>query len=384
LPLDLSLGLKIPTKPLFLNFNNYNNSVVILEMLIYYILLAIAFYVGYTSFNYPNNRDRGRKVLDDFNSYGWVIIIFINLFITVIYLDSTSIYSKAQKSLLARSDLSVFSITMLPTLAQSISIIYILGNKRRLLNNLIFLSIIFLSLMTGDRSNVVIIFLIFMSINDLRFSFKQIMIIAPVAIFFLLYWKVIYFEIIQFIFFGEKMDFFYYTPKGGISSAEFISATNILAFTITNPPNQLLMGVSYVLTPIMLAIPRFLFDFGVTTMAENFVLNNFPDIAARGNAMGFSIIAESLINFGRMGPIIIGCFWGGIAKILDSRKKDIIFVIGLFIFMKLFRADFATLIKSHMIVFGGICFILSSLMYCFKFVTKSSKRIIVMSNNKYF
>jgi hypothetical protein len=377
LPIDLILGFTIKNNSLYPNFNNFENDIIILEMIIHHLFVALGFYIGY-KINFNSNSNYKRNDAMKFDSYGWILIVGLNFLILFQYLDATFSLSKADKYLIAKTDSNMFTITLLPTIAQSLSIIYILKNDRRRINNLIFVSLFLLSIFTGDRSNVVILGLIYFSIFNVKFSISKIILALPFVFFYLFFWKAIYHEIIQYLYFNKPIDLFAYTPDGGISSVEFISATNILGYTIVNQPENLLFGLSYFVTPLLLSIPRILFETGVLTLAEKFVIDFLPDLAARGNAVGFSMIAESLLNFGRFGPIMLGVFWGVVGSFLDNRNKDIFFIIGLFAFMKLFRADFATLVKSYIIVFGSISLVCSIFLYFSKMLINDFKKDYIL------
>ena len=80
--------------------------------------------------------------------------------------------------------------------------------------------------------------------------------------------------------------------------------------------------------------------------------------------MGFSALAESLLNFGLFGPAVLGFAWGSLTKFFDSHRRGIMFYIFAFMTIRLFRSDFASLYKSYIIVFGGSVLIVLLILYC--------------------
>ena len=130
-----------------------------------------------------------------------------------------------------------------------------------------------------------------------------------------------------------------------------------IAMFYTQEPSPLWLGYSYVQLPIDITWPRFLGGSSVSTLAESYVWRYHVDFASRGGGLAFSAIAEAWLNFGYLGAVFLGAFWGTAARYFDSRQRDIPFYIFLLIIVRLFRSDFATLYKNWVLVWGSMFFV---------------------------
>jgi hypothetical protein len=70
--------------------------------------------------------------------------------------------------------------------------------------------------------------------------------------------------------------------------------------------------------------------------------------------MAFSAIAEAWLNFGWLGPVLLGHVWGAAARFFDGRSRGICYYLFLILTVRLFRSDFATLYKNWIVVWGSL------------------------------
>ena len=89
------------------------------------------------------------------------------------------------------------------------------------------------------------------------------------------------------------------------------------------------------------------------TLSEQFVLDHREAHFDKGGGIGFSAIAESWLNFGILGPLILGAAWGIGAKYFDARERGIGYVIFFIMTIRLMRSDFGSLFKSWTFLLGG-------------------------------
>ena len=130
------------------------------------------------------------------------------------------------------------------------------------------------------------------------------------------------------------------------------NASYLIAIFYMGEPSPLWLGRSYIETPLLLAWPRFLGGSEVQTLAEHYVWTYHPSVAAQGGAMAFSAMAEAWLNFGHVGSILVGIVFGGLTRVFDSMPRGISFYIVMLIVVRLFRSDAATLVKNWIIVWG--------------------------------
>ena len=113
------------------------------------------------------------------------------------------------------------------------------------------------------------------------------------------------------------------------------------------------LGSSYVMTPILVALPRAFRTYSVSTLSEQYTLEMFPDLAENGFGTGFSAVAEAWLNFGWGGPVLLGLAWGLACRFVESRERHIAFYLLAIMSCFLFRSDFATICKLWGVIYGG-------------------------------
>ena len=91
------------------------------------------------------------------------------------------------------------------------------------------------------------------------------------------------------------------------------------------------------------------------SLAESTVLHLSPGFAKKGGGLAFSGILESILNFGALGPMILGIFLGSISLKIQSFKYKNLFlyqllsVFFLIICMKLIRTELAVILKIYVL-----------------------------------
>lgn len=135
-----------------------------------------------------------------------------------------------------------------------------------------------------------------------------------------------------------------------------------IAMFYTDEPSPLWLGSSYTLIPLQITWPRFLGGISVETLAEQYVWQYHTKFAASGGGLAFSAVAEAWLNFGYVGTVIVGAFWGMLARFFDNRPRGISYYLFLMMIIRLFRSDFASLYKNWVLVWGTLVVVaLSSL-----------------------
>jgi len=282
----------------------------------------------------------------------WVLILVHTI---AAYVYTTSFYSMNRMERIAASQLHVsykFVILVIPV-ALAMDVLVILCSTGRKALFAWCLALI-LSLVTGNRSYVLFVFLAgaFHWRPAVR-GWKLVGMLTSCALFIFM-GKTAYSVALSWSV-GDRVDaaMVFENLKFSLSGLDAYASYLIAAFYI-NDPSPHWMGYSYTVTPFMLAWPRFLGGFDVSTLAEDYVWTYHPVIAARGGAMAFSAIAEGWLNFGYAGAALVGVFWGLIANWFDRKPRGMMFFIVLLMIARLFRSDAASLFKNWVLVWGSV------------------------------
>ena len=151
------------------------------------------------------------------------------------------------------------------------------------------------------------------------------------------------------------------TSLSGIDS----SASSLIAVTALEHDCPYYMGKTYVYDVVQTALPREWRDPDFLPLSQQFDWDYIPQHAEEGFSMAFSAIAESWLNFGIMGPLLLGITFGFVGKRIDTRPQGVVFYIFALTVFRLFRSDFASLCKNWIIIYGGAmvaCYCASLLM----------------------
>lgn len=140
-------------------------------------------------------------------------------------------------------------------------------------------------------------------------------------------------------------------------------ASYLIAVFYTQEPSPWWLGYSYTQLPLELSWPRFLSDGNVLTLGEAYVWQYHEAFARNGGGMAFSAMAEAWLNFGYVGAVLLGVFWGVVAKVFDCLPRGFAFYIVLFMVARMFRSDFASLYKNWVLVWGTLfCVVMGCLL----------------------
>ena len=129
-------------------------------------------------------------------------------------------------------------------------------------------------------------------------------------------------------------------------------ASYAIAIFYTDHESPMWWGSSYLQKPVLMAWPRFLGGIEVSTLAEEYVWKYHTQTAERGGGLAFSAMAEAWLNFGQMGPLLLGVFAGAVTNFFDRRPRGVIYFTVLFMVARLFRSDAASLVKNWVLVWG--------------------------------
>lgn len=155
---------------------------------------------------------------------------------------------------------------------------------------------------------------------------------------------------------GVEISLFAAFSRGVFLRSDPIGPFSTLISTFdSDPPIQ--VGISYLQSTISW-IPRFMWPLKPLSMSQAYAQMYIPDWQS-GRGIGFSLLAESYINFRQVGPLIqyslIGFAWGMGWRLMrkyksidDTIYKSIYVVVGFYILIIMHRGD-TTLIVTQVV-----------------------------------
>ncbi len=139
----------------------------------------------------------------------------------------------------------------------------------------------------------------------------------------------------------------------GLSRFEGIQSWVMTVEILSDGPSPLWWGWSYTILPMQLLWPRFLLEFPPQTLSEQYAEFLRPNLFEAGGGIGFSAIGEAWLNFGFVGPALLGAAWGLAAKWVDRHPRGIAMIVFVIMTLRLFRSDFGSLFKSWTFMFAA-------------------------------
>ena len=179
-----------------------------------------------------------------------------------------------------------------------------------------------------------------------------VLVSVPASIAFSLYRGDAEIDIVRFV---EQNGLYRYSDQAG----PMLTLIDVLE----KPDEPLLRGRSY-LQGLVLWVPRFLWPDRPIDLAESWARTNIADWS-EGVGVGYSLLAESIANFGRAGPVVTylglgilwNLFWFGIVRRLVA--SDVLFaglhgVFGYYLLITMHRGPFSGIVTTIMQTLGPV------------------------------
>lgn len=295
------------------------------------------------------------------NSRLKALIFFISGFILLYHLQSLGMdrVDKKQYSLLP-FDFVIFYIAYYLW-----SLLFLYSNIRKVPFYILTFIVLFHSVYSFEREYIVFIGLAFLFKYKRYFRGSRLLIISSIGFLVLTYWKQFYLHVVissrPLSTFFEELTF-----DLQLSSSDSVVGMSLLTQYFEND----IYGdyyLSYV-TNTYSQFVRMFFNTGYKSIAE--YTTNYYTYGTMGTA--FSMILESILNFGILGPFLLPIFIiKGIVKTL--KKKFLVYdfysIFLVFMLIKLVRTEFTVMIKLYLMPF--IIFVL-----LMKFFYKKEVKII--------
>lgn len=254
----------------------------------------------------------------------------------------------------------IFGVFSIHPLSALISVFFICSYGNNRYNTIICLGIAFLFtvlLSAGGHRNLAL-WLLSPLLMYACYKKLQLKIVKSMLFTFIIYLTGMLVGVFRHYGFGD-IDGFKEALSGGAQifdprSQELVTSYNVMTYWFDDSAAKfgLYPFESYILGLVNL-LPKFIFPVSDTSIADSFSTT----FAAPGEGLGFSINLEALLNFGVIGPLIIGFILGCLLfwlnrRVFSSSFKLIAFCIYLnlpAVALNLNRIDFATVIKLLMI-----------------------------------
>ena len=254
---------------------------------------------------------------------------------------------------MTRTDVSLTLLSLCVDIATAASVVYIIESKTRLQALLALPAGLIMALLTGGRSALIIpvcVYLLRFRVEFKGMAVKRVAIVVFVM-FVLVYFKTIYHAWAVHRQYGETVSLADQLPDFGFSKFESIDAVAYFVLVLEEGPPPMWMGKTYTEIPVRNTLPRFMGDWSVPTLAQSYAKTLIPNYETDPHGMGFSALAESWLNFGVLGPMFLGVFWGLLSSYFDNHERRTAFYVFAIMCLRLFRTDFASLYKTWVVVF---------------------------------
>lgn len=336
-----------------------------------YVLCGIAFIVTYFVLQ-GGQESRPIQLRYDLHAPPSWALVLLHLVAAYIYVQV--FFGMDRMERIAMSQLHVYYkfATLVVPVTLAIDVLVVLSSKDRKAFVAITLALL-LSLLTGNRSYVLFVFLIgtFHWQPSLR-GWRLIGIVASCAVMVFAFKTLYAVGLAWWMGFRVDARMIYENLHLTLSGLDADASYSIALF-YTNNTSPMWLGKSYFVTPLLLAWPRFLGGTEISTLAENYVWTYHIATAKRGGAMAFSAIAEAWLNFGYVGALLLGAFWGAIANFFDRRPRGIAYFIVLLMIARVFRSDAASMFKNWVLVWGTMFVIALTLLTIYSAVMEPKR-----------
>ncbi len=385
-PLDALFGLEIPSTQSLYHFDDVLNDVNAFWVLILYLLCLLSFFCSY----YLVPRLFGRQRNHDFPSTSYrtlrlpptsLLVIACSIFL-FIYTSEAWELSRRQRNLFESFGTNLWYINVVSTALFSAILFYIwfLDDRRQAFFIMLF-GILF-SLVLGGRTFAVVSVLTFITRYTVTFSGFKLLCFAVFAFLFANFGKHISYQLRN-MYVNDRSISVRELPTPSFSRLEGAGAFGVVAFVISSGESPLYFGETYIVTTFEDVVSRYFTGEAPERLAEKFMKDYLPEIRARGNNYSYPAMAEAWLNFGMLGPILIGLVLGALCKWVDDRPRGILFITLFFFIMRFFRSDFTSAFKLLIVFYGGSLAFLyfASLILQFLFQSKNKSAAIPCKAN---
>ncbi len=354
--IDVMLGFEIPYTsgaPDFADANYHSYVVISLAM---FMACGITFFLSY-QVTQPTLSVSSQIAFRESSSGArylpplWLLLA-LHLGLLVSFGGEYFYLSRQERGLLLDGSIYFRMLMLLLVCTKALDVLYIILSPSRITTAAVALIASTLGILSGDRSDFVVVVICLLLKYRFACSRRLFVCLAILAIVVFGTWKAVYTYTIETVLYGEPDWKFVKSSSSCLSGIESYGSHVVLT-TYLQEDCPYWLGSSYITQPFLMSLPRSLRGDSEVTLSQSFTSEYHPEVAKRGGSFAFSALAESWLNFGYYGPLLLGAFWGITAKRFDTGRRGIAFFVFAFITFRLFRSDVASLWKSWVIIFGG-------------------------------
>jgi hypothetical protein len=350
-PLDFVFGFEIiqPWAKVDYSQEKYFNSMLLSIFLFYSVLIGFLMTYREASPICYEAKSRETRLI----TIPYIILVAIIVIYFIYSLDDILSLSRMERNIQGENSsyriLKFFETTLIAS-----GCVFILYNKNIKNVHLLTILVLLLGAAQGDRSSIIIPIFAWLLRFKPTIKFRTLCLVGISGIFILFVWKALYSFAIASVL-GSEVTLGDMFQSFSISVIEPVSSYNLTTWVITDwGIGDIYAGYTIFVLPLIRALPRFLFEFEATTLAESFLSLYLPHIAATGGGRGFGIVAEFYLNFYLIGPFIFGILWGLISKFVNKNNSLVISFVFLLCNFRIFRSDVASVFKTYIILYGSI------------------------------
>jgi hypothetical protein len=273
--------------------------------------------------------------------------------VTILVLKQFGTIDRGVMFYMRREDVTLKLISLLVKFVFAACLFYVVkvDNKKQALK-VTFLCML-LGALTGGRTYVILPLLIFLMRYRIRFSLITKLASMGFVLFVMLLWKTIVYGTVAKVLFLGEYSLPNTIPTYSISKVEAAGMMSMFIYFLEKSVSPLWLGYSYVEITVRNILPRFITDFSVPALSEQYSPVLDFNFSTNPTDIGFSAMAESWLSFGLLGPVIVGLFFGVLTRFFDKGRKGMAFYIFACFSLRFFRVDFASLTKSWAVAFVG-------------------------------
>ena len=345
-PIDLLLGLELRGSREFLaDLNDDMFRVEIVRGLVLYFECILCFLIAYSLGPHdpkPRHRTYGLSLPPLWVALG------VNAACMLLYISVFGSVSRIDRFFLARNATFYKLLSLVVPATYAFNFLYVLRSPdRRSARWLVAASLVF-SFISGGRMWGAAMLLFYLVRYRVTMRRWQVVTLGTVFVAASLVWK----EVTGY-FWETGMLPSLWNPDMliGLSRFEGIQSWVMTVEILSEGASPWWGGWSYTVLPLRLLWPRFLLEFPPQTLSEQYAEFLRPTLFEAGGGIGFSAIGEAWLNFGFLGPGLLGLAWGAAARWIDRRPHGVAMIVFVIMTLRLFRSDFGSLCKSWAFMF---------------------------------
>jgi len=356
------------------NLEGYNTSFTSEKDLLVTIALASLWLAGFVIFKGRNqNVATLKKSNYKVNFWMSVTTIVVSIVVTVSYVKIFGEYSRAEKYLVTSSSSMANIINASKTVSSYWLILVIFYAKKKNVIVISILTFLLLNFATGSRLPFVILIICLAKKYTLKIPVIKLITCGFLLIFVMQQYKSVWF-LAKNQRYAEIPTALWQNISPSVSSFEPANTFALLHYCSLSP--NLNFGMSYIYGIVYSFSPSLAKNIMNERLTTTTIWELNREKVLKGGGIGFSGIGEAYINFGYIGPFLIGIICFVCVTKIEKTNSFFLYLMILTAVLMYFRSDFASLARNRIVIpaFSVISFIIvNKLITEFKLVQNQTK-----------